>query len=163
VGAVHASGNSVALLLYASSYRSRRREHHLRGAALALAGGSVAMFTGYLGGHLSFARGVGVGPRGLEDSRSEPSASGSGARTGDPAAPTSSSSDGAVWTPQPPVAEVSGAGHADLMGIDQVAQELTVPVAQVHNMVDQGLLPAASTDPLRFRAEDVQAVRLQGG
>jgi uncharacterized membrane protein len=67
VGVVHAVGNLVVGLLYFLSWRSRRRNRHIRGAGWGLAGGVVALGTGYLGGHLSFARGVGVGQRGLEE------------------------------------------------------------------------------------------------
>jgi uncharacterized membrane protein len=64
VGALHAVGNSVAALLYYASWRRRRRGHHLEGVALGFAGGAVASFAGYLGGHMSFARATGTGPRG---------------------------------------------------------------------------------------------------
>jgi uncharacterized membrane protein len=67
VGAVHAVGNTAVAALYFLSWRARHRGHHLRGVGLALAGGAGAWATGYLGGHLSFARGVGVGERGLHD------------------------------------------------------------------------------------------------
>ena len=72
VGVVHAAGNTVVLALYALSWRARRVGHHGRGVALALAGGSGAWITGYLGGHMSFARQVGTGQRGmdLDDQRS---------------------------------------------------------------------------------------------
>jgi uncharacterized membrane protein len=65
VGAVHAIGNTVVALAYHRSWRARRRGHHSRGIALGLFGGGLALITGYLGGHLSFARGAGQGPRGL--------------------------------------------------------------------------------------------------
>jgi uncharacterized membrane protein len=55
VAVAHATGNAVATALYALSWRSRRRQHHLRGVALGLAGGTVASVAGYLGGHLAFA------------------------------------------------------------------------------------------------------------
>ncbi|MFN8023005.1 MAG: DUF2231 domain-containing protein [Acidimicrobiales bacterium] len=67
VGAAHAVGNSVATLLFFWSWRDRRRGKHLRGVALGLLGGTVASVTGHLGGHLSFARGVGIGSRGGMD------------------------------------------------------------------------------------------------
>jgi hypothetical protein len=67
VGAVHALGNAGVAASYALSWRARRKGHHARGVLLALAGGAGAMITGYLGGHLSYARAVGVGPRGLDD------------------------------------------------------------------------------------------------
>ena len=67
LGVVHAVGNVGVGSLYFLSWRARRRGRHLQGASLGLIGGLLAWFTGYLGGHLSFARGVGVGQRGLED------------------------------------------------------------------------------------------------
>ncbi|HLM16951.1 MAG TPA: DUF2231 domain-containing protein [Acidimicrobiia bacterium] len=66
VGAVHMVGNVAVGGAYFLSWRARRRGHHALGVGWALAGGSLAWVTGYLGGHLSFARGVGVGARGLE-------------------------------------------------------------------------------------------------
>lgn len=64
VGAVHVVGNTAATVLYLMSWRRRRRGHHLQGIALGVLGGGVATFTGYLGGHMSFARATGTGPRG---------------------------------------------------------------------------------------------------
>ena len=55
VAVAHAAGNAVATALYALSWRSRRRRHHLRGVAWGLAGGTAASVAGYLGGHLAFA------------------------------------------------------------------------------------------------------------
>jgi uncharacterized membrane protein len=63
VGLVHAAGNAAVVTLYALSWRARHRGHHLVGVALGLSGGVLAVGTGYLGGHLSFARGVGTGSR----------------------------------------------------------------------------------------------------
>jgi nitrite reductase/ring-hydroxylating ferredoxin subunit/uncharacterized membrane protein len=60
VGFVHAMGNDVALGLYIASWLARRRGRHLRGTALALAGGGVLGVSGWLGGHLAYALGVGV-------------------------------------------------------------------------------------------------------
>jgi uncharacterized membrane protein len=65
VGVVHAVGNVVVATLYLASWQQRRRRHHLTGVALGLAGGVLAVGTGYLGGHLSFGRGAGIGERGL--------------------------------------------------------------------------------------------------
>ena len=63
--AVHAAGNTVVAALYLLSWRARRHDRYGRGRALALLAGSLAWATGYLGGHLSFARGIGTGERGL--------------------------------------------------------------------------------------------------
>lgn len=56
VGVVHAASNSAALMLYGASWLSRRRGHHLKGTALALAGAMTSSVGGYLGGHLAIAR-----------------------------------------------------------------------------------------------------------
>jgi uncharacterized membrane protein len=66
VAAVHAAGNTLVALLYFGSWSSRRDGRHGRGRVLGLAAGTLAWYTGYLGGHLSFGRGVGQGLRGLE-------------------------------------------------------------------------------------------------
>ena len=60
LGIVHAATNSVALALYTGSLLARRRGARGRGKALGLAGAGVLGLGGYLGGHLSFAKGIGV-------------------------------------------------------------------------------------------------------
>lgn len=60
VGAVHALGNLGALGLQIASLTARRRGARQRGVALSLVAGGLLGVTGYLGGHLSFSRGVGV-------------------------------------------------------------------------------------------------------
>jgi uncharacterized membrane protein len=64
VAAVHGLGNAVVACCYTASWRARRRDHHVRGVLWGFAGGLGAVATGYLGGHLSFARSVGTGERG---------------------------------------------------------------------------------------------------
>src|SRR3954454_5259994 len=59
VGLVHASTNAVALTLYGSSLAARRRGSQTKGKMLSLAGAAVLAAGGYLGGHLSFTKGVG--------------------------------------------------------------------------------------------------------
>src|SRR3954452_9862855 len=59
VGLVHASTNALALTLYGSSLAARRRGSRTTGKVLSLAGAAVLATAGYLGGHLSFAKGVG--------------------------------------------------------------------------------------------------------
>src|SRR3954470_13014011 len=59
VGLVHASTNALALTLYGSSLAARRRGSRARGKMLSLAGAGVLAAGGYLGGHLSFTKGVG--------------------------------------------------------------------------------------------------------
>ena len=58
VGAVHAVGNNVALMLYVLSYRARRRGRHGSGVLLSLAALGLVGATGFLGAHLSLARKV---------------------------------------------------------------------------------------------------------
>jgi nitrite reductase/ring-hydroxylating ferredoxin subunit/uncharacterized membrane protein len=60
VGAVHATGNVAALGLQTASLLARRRGARGRGVALSLGAGALLGLTGYLGGHLSFAQGIGV-------------------------------------------------------------------------------------------------------
>jgi nitrite reductase/ring-hydroxylating ferredoxin subunit len=59
VGLVHAGSNAAALTLYASSLAARRRGDHGRGKLLGAAGAAMLAFGGYLGGHMSFVKGVG--------------------------------------------------------------------------------------------------------
>ncbi len=58
-GLVHAGANAVGAMLYAASWRARRRGARARGAALGFAGMAVMSIGGYLGGHLSLSKGVG--------------------------------------------------------------------------------------------------------
>ncbi|MEX2423122.1 MAG: DUF2231 domain-containing protein [Acidimicrobiia bacterium] len=67
VATVHAVGNSVVLVLYLRSWLLRRGGRQAAGVRWALAGGVLAAGTGYLGGHLSFGLGVGIGERGGTD------------------------------------------------------------------------------------------------
>jgi nitrite reductase/ring-hydroxylating ferredoxin subunit/uncharacterized membrane protein len=60
VGAVHAVANVAALALYTASLAARRRDDHGQGVALGLAGIGALTVGGHLGGHLAYARGVGV-------------------------------------------------------------------------------------------------------
>jgi len=59
VGLVHAAANTVALAMYVGSLRARRRGDLGRGKLLGLGGSAVMGAAGFLGGHLSFAQGVG--------------------------------------------------------------------------------------------------------
>jgi nitrite reductase/ring-hydroxylating ferredoxin subunit/uncharacterized membrane protein len=67
-GLVHAAGNLTALGLYAASLAARRKGNHGRGKLLGLAGAGVMSAAGFLGGHLSFARGVGVNQTAFDES-----------------------------------------------------------------------------------------------
>ena len=146
VAAVHALGNTAALAVFAASYLARRHQHQFRGVALGVAGGALATVTGYLGGHMSFARSAGVQDRGIDHSLGA-------------AQPSDSSAVADLRTGT----EVRGTGSSDLLGVEQAAHELTMAVEQVHTLVDEGILPTAQDDPPRFRREDVEAVRLMGG
>jgi len=70
VGLVHAVGNVTGLLFQVASYWARRRRP-VAGAVLGLTGVGVAAASGYLGGHLSFVRGVGVSHTAFEGSTNE--------------------------------------------------------------------------------------------
>ena len=58
-GLVHAASNATALALYTGSLAARRRGARGRARALSLGGATALMAAGFLGGHLSFAKGVG--------------------------------------------------------------------------------------------------------
>lgn len=58
VGVVHALSNVAAIGLYGASLVARRRDRHLTGVLLGLAGSSALGVGGYLGGHLAAARKV---------------------------------------------------------------------------------------------------------
>jgi nitrite reductase/ring-hydroxylating ferredoxin subunit/uncharacterized membrane protein len=60
VGIVHAAVNGTAAGLFAASYSARRSGRRGRGKLLSLAGISLLGAGGWLGGHLSYAQGVGV-------------------------------------------------------------------------------------------------------
>jgi len=58
IGLVHAAANVTATTLFAASWAARHRGES--GRLLALAGGATLVATGYLGGHLAYAEGIGV-------------------------------------------------------------------------------------------------------
>jgi nitrite reductase/ring-hydroxylating ferredoxin subunit/uncharacterized membrane protein len=60
IGLVHALSNVTSLSLFAGSLAARRRGNRGLGRALSLLGMTTLSAGGYLGGHLSYARGVGV-------------------------------------------------------------------------------------------------------
>jgi nitrite reductase/ring-hydroxylating ferredoxin subunit/uncharacterized membrane protein len=60
LGVVHATANVVALGLFAASLLARRRGNRDQGKALSFAGMGALTIGGHLGGHLSYAKGVGV-------------------------------------------------------------------------------------------------------
>lgn len=60
VGIVHAASNATAVALYTASLAARRRGDRKRGVLLSLTGAAALGAGGFLGGHLSYAKGVGV-------------------------------------------------------------------------------------------------------
>jgi uncharacterized membrane protein len=58
VGVVHAVSNVAAVTLFAASWKARRKDSHLRGKVLGLAGHAAVGLGGFLGGHLTEARKV---------------------------------------------------------------------------------------------------------
>ena len=60
VGFVHALVNDTALLLFTLSWLARRRGGHAAGVGAAVLGAGFLGLGAWLGGHLSYARGVGV-------------------------------------------------------------------------------------------------------
>jgi len=71
VGLVHALSNLTATALQSSSWLARRRGRRLTGMALSTAGLGVTLGAAYLGGHLSFIRGVGVNHTAFDDTVTE--------------------------------------------------------------------------------------------
>jgi nitrite reductase/ring-hydroxylating ferredoxin subunit/uncharacterized membrane protein len=71
IGLVHAFGNGGAAALFAASLAARRQGARGRGRMLALAGSALLSASGYLGGHLSFANGVGVNRTAFEQPEAE--------------------------------------------------------------------------------------------
>jgi len=67
VGLVHAVGNTTALTLQVLSLRARRRGRHGTGRGLSTVAIGIAGLSAWLGGHLSFGRGVGVNQTAFED------------------------------------------------------------------------------------------------
>jgi nitrite reductase/ring-hydroxylating ferredoxin subunit/uncharacterized membrane protein len=65
IGVVHAATNATAASLFAASWAARRRGDD--GRLLALVAATALTAGGYLGGHLSFAEGVGVDRNVFED------------------------------------------------------------------------------------------------
>ena len=60
VGAAHALGNVVAVLLYTLSWMVRRRGSRRTGRTLSVLGAATVTASGFLGGHLAYRRGIGV-------------------------------------------------------------------------------------------------------
>jgi nitrite reductase/ring-hydroxylating ferredoxin subunit/uncharacterized membrane protein len=60
VGFVHAGVNALALSCYTGSWLARRRNRQLTGMLLAAGGATLLSLGGFLGGHLVYARGLGV-------------------------------------------------------------------------------------------------------
>jgi nitrite reductase/ring-hydroxylating ferredoxin subunit/uncharacterized membrane protein len=60
VGAVHAVANVGALALFGASLAARRGERRGAGVLLALAGAGALTAGGHLGGHMTYAQGVGI-------------------------------------------------------------------------------------------------------
>lgn len=60
VGLAHLAANSTALALYTASWLARRRGRRALGPALGVIGAAALGAGGWLGGHLSYALGVGV-------------------------------------------------------------------------------------------------------
>jgi nitrite reductase/ring-hydroxylating ferredoxin subunit len=68
---VHALANVTAASFQATSWVQRRRGRRLAGAALSAVGLGVTVCAGYLGGHLSLVRGVGVNHTAFEEAVTE--------------------------------------------------------------------------------------------
>lgn len=67
IGEVHAAGNVTALGLFSLSWVARKRGRRGTGRLLSLLGMGVSAGSAWLGGHLSFGKGVGVNQTAFED------------------------------------------------------------------------------------------------
>lgn len=67
VGLVHGLLNSGAVALQVASYLARRRERRGRAFLLSATALGTVAFSGYLGGHLTFVRGIGVSRTAFEE------------------------------------------------------------------------------------------------
>ena len=67
VGVVHAAANLIGIGFYVASMRSRSRGYRLSATAYGLVGMGAMAAGGYLGGHLTLVRGVGVNRTMMED------------------------------------------------------------------------------------------------
>ena len=71
IGIVHAAANAGATALFGASLVARRRGSRGAGRLLALTGAGVLGASGFLGGHLSYANGVGVDQTAFETAPEE--------------------------------------------------------------------------------------------
>lgn len=71
VGFVHAAANSLAVAAYGLSWWERRRGHWRRGVGWSVLGATTLTAGGWLGGHLSYALGVGVDTTAFQHSGQE--------------------------------------------------------------------------------------------
>jgi nitrite reductase/ring-hydroxylating ferredoxin subunit/uncharacterized membrane protein len=67
IGVVHAAANLVGVGFYVASISARRRGNRLSATARGLIGMGTMSIGGYLGGHLTFVRGVGVNHTFMEE------------------------------------------------------------------------------------------------
>ena len=174
VATVHAGLNTVALLAYARSWSSRRKERQVRGMLWSLAGAGVASAAGHLGGHLAFARGIGHGRRADEalgpiDQSSVGGAGVGGAGVGGAGVGgerVGGAGVGGAGVGDVGVGDVGADGETDdpvVVGIDAAAAILGVPASNVQVMIDDGLVEPLGGSPTSFRRTDLEFVRLLGG
>jgi nitrite reductase/ring-hydroxylating ferredoxin subunit/uncharacterized membrane protein len=83
VGIVHAAANAAAMLLFGASLIARRRGKRARGKRLSVLGMAALTAGGHLGGHLTYAKGVGVDQTTFERRPSDWSAALPAAELGD--------------------------------------------------------------------------------
>ena len=67
IGIIHATGNSTALALYSMSWLARKRNKRGLGVALSTLGFGAALLSAYLGGSLTYSKGIGVNQTAFEE------------------------------------------------------------------------------------------------
>ncbi|MEA2305142.1 MAG: hypothetical protein QOH43_2422 [Solirubrobacteraceae bacterium] len=112
VGAVHGALNVAALGLYTASYAARRAGNRGRGAALGLTGLALLGVSGHLGGHLSYAQGVGVDETTFDRRPSD-------------------------WTDAGPADAVANPGSVTCVTVDGVGVALVNDGGQLHGLEDR--------------------------
>ena len=71
VGLIHAASNAAAATLYTLSWRARGKGRRGRGVLFGLAGAGALTAGGFLGGHLTYAQGVGVNQTAFDEGPGE--------------------------------------------------------------------------------------------
>lgn len=127
IGLVHGLLNMTATALYGFSWLARRRGHRLRGITLSTIGYTISLGSGYLGGHLVFASGIGTDMSGPQPP----------ARTWTPVLPEHMLPDGALRHVEADgFGIVLGRDNQSVIAVGQYCPHLAAPMAD--GWIDRG-------------------------